>query len=72
MRALVGAVALAILGGALLGASPASATTPQEVCDAVANGTYQDFIMGKLEAGEDPQELARIDVQAQREVCPGG
>jgi hypothetical protein len=68
----------AVLGGAitvssLLGAGTASATTPDEICAAIASGgqeAYQELIMGKLEAGEDPQELAKIDVQAQTEVCP--
>ncbi len=68
----------AVLGGAitvssLLGAGTASATTPEEICAAIASGGqegYQEFIMGKLMAGEDPQQLAQIDVQAQSEVCP--
>ena len=68
-------ITAALLGGAiaissLLGAGTASATTPEEICAAIANGTYQDFIMGKLEAGEDMEQLAQMDVKAQREVCP--
>jgi hypothetical protein len=68
-------ITVALLGGAitissLLGAGTASATTPEEICDAIASGGYQDFIMGKLMAGEDPEQLAQIDVKAQSEVCP--
>ena len=67
----------AVLGGAitvssLLGAGTANATTPQEICDAIASGgqeAYQELIMSRLEAGEDPEQLAKIDVQAQSEVC---
>ena len=71
-------ITVALLGGAitissLLGAGTASATTPEEICAAIASGgqpAYQELIMSKLMAGEDPNQLAQIDVKAQSEVCP--
>lgn len=71
-------IAITLLGSAitvnsLLLAGPASATTPEEICAAIASGGqqgYQDLIMGKLMAGEDMEQLVQIDVKAQTEVCP--
>ncbi len=71
-KVIAGSLLAAGVAAGLFGAQTASATTPEEICAAISGGqqSYQNFVMGKLEAGENPRELARIDVQAQREVCP--
>ncbi len=71
-KVIAGSLLAAGVAAGLFGAGTANATTPEEVCAAISGGqqSYQNFIMGKLMAGEDPKELARIDVQAQREVRP--